>query len=131
MVLYLTADLVWESRIRGTAREVGTDCRRVRSHDVVQDLLGANPGGSPVLLLVDLEADGALDLIARGSEGRDAKGVEGRIRIVAFGPHVQTERLREAEAAGADRVLSKARLAEQLPALIREAAGQNDPGGNP
>lgn len=45
-----------------------------------------------------------------------------RIPIVAFGPHVETQVLQRASAAGADQVVSRGRLQASLPELIREHA---------
>lgn len=45
-----------------------------------------------------------------------------RIPILAFGPHVETEVLQRASAAGADQVVSRGRLQASLPDLIKEHA---------
>jgi hypothetical protein len=70
--------------------------------------------------IVDLDGpDVALELI-RALRGPEALDPDGRVRIVAFGPHVAVERFEEAKAAGADAVLARGAFDRRLPELLAE-----------
>lgn len=97
----LVADLIFASRITGAGRPV-TIAR------TPGELEGAD------LVLVDLEAPGAIEAINRC---RDA---DPRPRIVAFGPHVRAELMASARAAGADEVMARSAFVKRLEALLAE-----------
>lgn len=120
MVVYCAADLLWSTRIKSTADAAQIPCRPVRD----LGMLSARLADSDVRgLIVDLETgDTGMSLIRAlrgtggtgpnqgeipGSAGAGALDPEGKVRIVAFGPHVEVERFEEARAAGADRVLAR------------------------
>lgn len=113
MIAYFASDLVWATRIKGLCEDLGIEARPVRSID----MLSARLADSPVRgLVVDLDApDTALALIthARAWEAGTQKQQENqhetreRVRIVAFGPHVETAALAEARRLGADAVMTR------------------------
>ncbi|MDX2147550.1 MAG: hypothetical protein SFZ23_08515 [Planctomycetota bacterium] len=122
MILYHASDLIWASKIKGVADGLGLACRPVRT----LAMLDARLGDSPVrALIVDLAAaDVAIELVQHvrarqhsndatsaattgGSGGMAVGGSEGRIRVLAFGPHVATADFQRARDAGADEVLSR------------------------
>lgn len=89
MVLYAAADLIWATRIKATAESLGVVARPARTIEMLE----ARFADSPVrLVIVDLEAEGAMDLVRAAS---------GRADVVAFGPHVAVEALAAAKAEGA------------------------------
>ncbi|MBX3357590.1 MAG: hypothetical protein KF745_04095 [Phycisphaeraceae bacterium] len=125
MILYLAADLIWATRIKSTADGLGISARPVRSIE----MLGARLGDSDVTgFIVDLETEAALVLIAelRRAES-DHNTNKTRIKIIAFGPHVDVERLEGARAAGADRVMTRGAFAGRLSDVIREIGGGAGP----
>lgn len=101
MVLVCCPNLMWFSKISMAAGAVGVDLVRATQSDPPADIRG---------LLVDLsETEPAMRLIERHA---------GRIRIVAFGPHVEVETLAKAEELGADRVVSRGELSKTLGAVL-------------
>ncbi len=100
-----TGDLIFSSKITSTAAAVNVPVRVVRG---VGDLA---PGAT--LLLVDLEADGAIDAIER------CRTMLPTPRIVAFGPHVRDDLFTAAREAGADEVLARSAFVTRLPALLQ------------
>jgi len=141
MILYSAGDLIWATKIKGTAESVDVPCRPVRSLEMLEQRLADSDVRA---LIVDLEApEVGLELIRRlrsgdapgasertRPESGDTSGAEvdpARIRIVAFGPHVKRDLLQQARDAGADDVLPRgafdANLAEILINLNGRAGG--------
>lgn len=123
MITYFAADLIWASRIKGLADALGLAARPVRSVDMLEARLGDSPVGG---LVVDLDApETALTLIraARDWESRTPAASRGacapRLRIVAFGPHGQTQDLQAAAQAGADQVLTRGAFHEHTETVLR------------
>ena len=104
-VVALVSDLMFSTKISSTGAAVNVPVRVVRTADDIE------PG--PALLLVDLDADGALDAIERCRTMIPAP------RIVAFGPHVRTDLLAAAREAGADEVLPRSAFVARLPDLLK------------
>ncbi len=102
-----TGDLIFSSKISSTGVAVNVAVRVVRD---VGDLV---PGAA--LLLVDLEAQGAIDAIER------SRTMVPTPRIVAFGPHVRDDLFTAAREAGADEVLARSAFVTRLPALLQSS----------
>lgn len=102
-VIAVVTDLLFQSRIAAAARHTGAEVRYVRS---LADL----PAEPYRLALIDLDAD--LDVMAA------IRRLAGQGKVVAFGPHLDTNRRKEARAAGAGRVLAKSKFVGELPALL-------------
>jgi hypothetical protein len=113
MVLFCAADLIWGSRIKATAQAAGVEARPVRDLGMLEARLADSPVRG---LVVDLEAPAALQLIGR------VRGEGGRadVRVVAFGPHVDVERLAAARAAGAERVMVRGAFDRGLAEILVE-----------
>ena len=109
-VVALVLDLMFASRVRGVA----SDAAVVRSADSLLEAVG--PGTR--LVLVDLQADGALEAI-EGLSDRPAG-----VRVVAWGPHVMEDTLSAAEAAGADDVMARGAFVKALPRLVAAARSE-------
>jgi CheY-like chemotaxis protein len=107
--LLLSDDLMFISRITGVARDLGLQIRSARSADALLSLARQQP---PRCVIVDLANPGLVlaDLI-RGLG-------EPRLRVVAYGSHVDTESLRAARAAGCDPVLPRSKFVEELPTAL-------------
>jgi hypothetical protein len=122
MVLYCAADLLWATRIKGTADDLGVACRPARNADMLRSRLADSEVRG---LIVDLEAgEVALELIritrSEARTGPDSAAWTGR--IVAFGPHVATEAFEAAREAGADAVLARGAFDRRLGEILRELA---------
>lgn len=115
-VLYVASDLVWSSRIKATADACGLGSKRVYGIEGVGEVLGSMEG--PVLVLVDLEAEGSEDVIA-GLRGEGAVAGADRARVVAWGPHVMEDRLEWARGAGVEMVLARGAFGTKLEGLMR------------
>lgn len=129
MILYLAADLLWASKIKGTAEALGIPCRPVRTLEMLEARLAeaatAINGGAGLegaangatasssessalrALLLDLDKpDEAMAMIARVRREERWRGV----RVVCFGPHVAKELFQLARDAGADEVMPRGAL---------------------
>ncbi|MEZ6235065.1 MAG: hypothetical protein R3B68_12835 [Phycisphaerales bacterium] len=74
-------------------------------------------------VILDLESpDAALDILGR-LRGPSATDADRAIRILAFAPHVKTDLMARAKAAGADRVLPRGAFDGNLGRLLGELAG--------
>lgn len=118
MLCYLASDLIWASKIKSTADALGLPCRPVRNLDMLEARL--TEGGVKALIL-DLEApEMAMEMLARVRAAEAPGGLE-RVRVLAFGPHVEVARLQQARDAGADEIMTRgafdANLEEVLIAL--------------
>jgi CheY-like chemotaxis protein len=112
--LLLSDDLIFTSRITGTARDLGVSMKTARSADVLHTLARQQ---SPQGVIVDLANPGLVitDLIA--ALQRDCTPMP---QIVAYGSHVDTATLKRAREAGCDLVLPRSKFVEDLPGKLRE-----------
>jgi hypothetical protein len=120
MIVYLAADLIWASKIKGTADALGLPCRPVRTMDMLEARLAEN---GVKAFVADLVAEPAIEMIQRARREPVAPG-ERPIRIVAFGPHVEREKLQQARDAGADDVLTRGHFDHHLDELLISLAGR-------
>jgi CheY-like chemotaxis protein len=110
--LLLCDDLMFASRITGEARALGLTVKSARSLD---HLLALASQESPSCILLDLSFPG-LDLPELFR--RLAETCSTKPRVVAYGSHVDTERLEAARLAGCDPVLPRSRFVEELPKAL-------------
>jgi len=109
MIILLTRDLFFGSKVTSTANSLGLVARLCGSREQLQSLLAENEVNGVIL---DLSSD---------IPPADVKGLlptDSRIRCIAFGPHVDTEKLAAAQAAGFDEVLPRSRFSAELPQLL-------------
>lgn len=135
MILYLAADLLWASKIKGTADALSIPCRPVRTVEMLEARLteaaggvseamatradGATPSGTGTTelraLLLDLDKpEEAMAMIARVRREERWPAV----RVVCFGPHVAKELFQRARDAGADEVLPRGALDARLDEVL-------------
>lgn len=131
MVIYCAADLLWSTRIKSTADAIQVPCRPVRD----LGMLRARLADSDVRgLIVDLETGDTGLLLIRALRGTGAPpdqgeipdgGLDpaGKVRVLAFGPHVGVEMFDAARAAGADRVMARGAFDRGLVELLKELEG--------
>lgn len=110
--LLLSDDLIFTSRIVGTARELGLTVRAARSAGELEALARQE---APSCVIVDLANPGLVltDLLRRLGEVCTP-----RPRVVAYGAHVDVAALKAAREAGCDPVLPRSKFVEDLPRLL-------------
>ncbi len=115
----VVSDLIFATKISGTARAVGIDTMIVST---TKALGAALDDGDVGLVIVDMsladgEASAALQSVASHPS---------RPTAVAFYSHVQSELREAAERAGADLILARSKFSEQLPELLRQYCARAD-----
>ncbi len=109
-VVALVEDLLFQSKMAETARQLGISLQTVASADA---LLAAAMGQAPKLVLVDLNArQGPLEGIAR------LKAAGNAAPIIGFFSHVQTELAERARAAGCSQVLPRSQFSAKLAEIL-------------
>ncbi len=104
-VLALIRDLMFASRVRATAQELGVPLKLLR------DPAGL-AGEAGQRLIVDLNLEGAIDAAAAWRQQQGG-------RVVGFVSHVDTQTIQRARSAGIDTVMARSRFVEVLPELLR------------
>lgn len=110
--LLLSDDLIFASRITGTARALGLTMKPASSVAALQALVLAQAPGA---VIVDLANPGLsiAELISWLSANTPRKP-----RVIAYGSHVDTATLRQAREAGCDLVLPRSKFVEDLPTQL-------------
>jgi hypothetical protein len=111
-VLALVPDLMDRSRITAAA---GPDVEFVSSVAALGTRL-ERPGAGPAIVILDLARSAALDAVPA------VRARAGGARILAFGAHVDGDRLARARAAGCDRVLARSAFFARLAELVGPGA---------
>jgi hypothetical protein len=116
----LSDDLIFISRVTGTARALGLDVQATRSPAQLTRLMAER---TPQCVLLDLHNAGLV------IEEFMAKLPEPRPFVVGYGSHVHTATLNEARIAGCDLVLPRSKFVEELPKSLPEwfAKGATNP----
>jgi CheY-like chemotaxis protein len=104
--LLLSDDLLFTSRITGTARSLGLEMKSARA---AAELLALVKTQTPACVLIDLQNPG-LDIAALVLHLKAA----GHIYLVGYGSHVDTATLKAAREAGCDLVLPRSKFVEDL-----------------
>jgi len=119
--LLLSDDLVFASRISGTARGLGFEVITLRSAAELLDRAGEQ---SPPCVIVDLANPGlkVAELV------RHFRACEEPPFIVGYGSHVDAASLRAARDAGCDLVLPRSKFVQDLPTALPQWFGEK-PGG--
>ncbi len=116
--LLLCRDLIFISKITGTAKELG--CRMVVAGDPAS-ALRAIDSGRPQAVFVDLSA-GDLLVGVLALETYQKAALPGTT-FLAFGSHVDAQALAAARSAGCDPVMPRSKFSAELPALIKRYLG--------
>ncbi len=117
LILFLTTDLVFPSRVAGVAQQLGARLETAASADALLAKLTANNSSESIILL-DLNSsvvDPAVlvpQLKALAAPPRS---------IIAFGPHVHAEKLAAAKTVGCDLVLTRGQFDAQMSSLLAAA----------
>lgn len=120
--LLLSDDLIFSSRVTGTAQVHGLTVTPARSVERLRALAGA---AVPTCVIVDLANPG---LQIEELTAWLVEHCRPRPYVVAYGSHVDTATLRRAREAGCDLVLPRSKFVDDLPMqLPRWLAGQSAP----
>ena len=111
VIVALPADLIFGARIRATAESVGADVLIAKNP---QDLLTRVGENETRLIILDLDRRG-MNITETIQKLRATSSAP----ILAYVSHVQEDAIREAKAAGADKVIARGSFAKQLPDLLR------------
>ena len=115
MLVYACNDLLFASKIGSAVRGAGRPARPVRSESMLSARLDRVEDGKANdavrAVWIDLEREDALDLIRFACQHASAPAV------VAFGPHVDVDRLRAAAEAGAES-MARGRFVAELDARV-------------
>lgn len=112
--IVLCDDLIFVSRITGTAKAAGLSVTWAKSAGMALDQTRRTP---PKGVIVDLHTPG-LDVPALLAELREA--CPAMPRVIAFGSHVDVETLKAARKAGCDRVMPRSQFVEELEACLKD-----------
>ncbi len=116
LVMALVDDLIFASRIQVEAEGAGAQYQRIGSARALREAVRVE---HPCLIIVDLDGMG-FDGVAALEELREEPHADGVPRV-AFGSHVDPERLQAATDAGATESLARSRFVKDLGAMIRAA----------
>jgi DNA-binding NarL/FixJ family response regulator len=110
----LCDDMIFTSRITGTAQALGLVVRPARNVDRLKALLQQQ---TPCCVIVDLSNPGLEidDLITHVRENCSPMP-----RVVGYGSHVDTATLKNARKAGCDPVLPRSQFVDDLPRALPE-----------
>jgi CheY-like chemotaxis protein len=114
---------MFSSRVDGTARALGARWQKISSLDDARAALAEAraEGGRVAVVVLDLgwRKGDALDLARELHADPDLAGIP----LVAFGSHVQAERLDRARAAGCDLALPNSAFSAGLPQILKRYLG--------
>ena len=113
LLVIAVPDLIFQSRIEAAARAAGLAIAVAASEAQCAEALARGAAG----LVVDLQAVGLAPLAL--IEAATAAGVP----VMAFGRHTDAAALRAAREAGAQAVVPRSQLAEELPQLLAALVG--------
>jgi len=113
MILAAVDDLLFSSRIRAVARQVGADVVFARSRDQV---LADARSLRPALVIIDLNSERIEPI--RTIAALKGDPALGWLRTLGFVAHVRTDIIEAARAAGADEILARSAFAERLPEIL-------------
>ena len=112
-VFAVVSDLIFSTKISGTARAVGVNATIVPTANALDAALDA---GDVALVIVDMSLLGDQASAALRCSASHAS----RPTTVAFYSHVQSKLRDEAKQAGADFIMARSEFSEQLPQLLRQ-----------
>jgi CheY-like chemotaxis protein len=112
-VIAAVSDLLFASKIRGTAEHLNVSVEFARAADALFDAAKAEV---PSLVILDLHAE-RLDPFALAARLKADEQLRG-VPLVGFFSHVQTELQRRAEGAGFDLVLTRSAFTRRLPEIL-------------
>jgi CheY-like chemotaxis protein len=113
MILAVLDDLMFSSKIKTTANQLGVPVTFARSADAA---LAEMRKAAPALVILDLNNPRTSPLAIVGAMKHDP--ALAAIRTVGFASHVQVDVINAARQAGVDEVLPRSAFAMQLPEIL-------------
>jgi DNA-binding NtrC family response regulator len=125
MIVYCSQDLIFTTKISGTADALKIPARPARDEKMLANRLNRVDDGrvnEPVTgVLIDLEM---------GEEGlallEQVKKHDARIPVIAYGSHVAVDVLQAAKERGADFVMPRGMFSAQLPQILERFGGTKE-----
>jgi DNA-binding NtrC family response regulator len=111
-ILLVVPDLFFSTRIEEAGKRLGYNVVAPSSSESLESAITRT---GAVLVVISLEAPKALEAIASAKKGN--------ARALAFGSHRNVEMIVAAHEAGADQVVARSLMAEDLPDLLQKWAG--------
>lgn len=118
-VWYLTADLMFSSRVVSYAERAGHSVVMAPSPTMLADRLKQSSGEAPALVIVDLTLPG----LQVEQVVPSLRAAAPTAKLLAYGPHVYTEQLAAAQVAGCDVVMTNGQFDRSMAELLRPDAG--------
>lgn len=123
MLVLITRDLFFGSKVIGTAQMLGVPALYCASLEPLTDLLGPQAKTEMSAVILDLGSGIApADVMAKLPGDRV-------VRCMAFGAHVDTAALAAAREAGCDPVWPRSKFTAELPQLLRDLCSGDVNGG--
>ncbi len=116
MIVAAVDDLLFSSKIRGVARQLGVEVTFARTRE---DVVHQARTGKPSLVIVDLNSQ-KIDPFATIAALK-AEPAATATRVLAFVAHVRGDLVEAARQAGADEVLARSAFAASLPEILQSA----------
>lgn len=113
MILFLTKDLFFVPVLQSAGVRQGVEVVSILSLDSPK--LAGVDSSAVTTCVIDLAS---IDVSGLGAAVSQLRSSYPATRVVAFGPHVQTERLAAATEAGCEQVLTRGQLNSQIDRLI-------------
>ncbi|MCH8150063.1 MAG: hypothetical protein IH987_19130 [Planctomycetes bacterium] len=108
----VVTDLIFSSKIVGTARALGIDAQAVTNAEALEAQL-AEGGVRLVMVDMSLPGDTAVLSLRQGAAHPTTP------TMLAFYSHVQNELVAEAESAGATLTMPRSKFSAELPAILK------------
>jgi len=116
-ILYITADLMFSSRVVGAAKTCAVELVVTSPQDAIEK--AASTKARQVIL--DL---GTPNLDVEAIVPKLRASTSEPITIIAYGPHVQEAKLIKAQSAGCDQVLTRGQFNSQIDELLRKFSAE-------
>lgn len=116
-VLVAVDDLLFSSKIRATAKQVGVDVRFARTPD---EIMAQARALKPSLIIFDLNS-GKADPVQTIASLKGDPELTG-LRTIAFASHVHVDLIAAARQAGADEVMPRSAFAGRLADILQTGA---------
>ena len=117
MILAVLDDLMFSSKIRTTAGQLGIAVTFARSADAALAEMRATP---PSLVILDLNNTRTSPLTLVADMKRDPALAS--VKTVGYASHVQTDVIDAARRAGVDAVMARSAFTQQLAEILRSAS---------
>lgn len=110
-ILLLSRDLMLSSKLDGVARAVDQTLKVIGTDEAAMESVADSRA-----MVVDLEIPG-LDIaeLVQNLKARSSQGIQ----VVAYAPHVRTEKLAAAKEAGCDLVVSRGQIMSDAESILR------------